>query len=42
MLAAQLKHYREDLVGEALRELQDAHGIKRESLFLQTKYCTFL
>ncbi|KIM75943.1 hypothetical protein PILCRDRAFT_98815 [Piloderma croceum F 1598] len=36
--AAQLKHYREDLVGEALQELQDKHGIKREAIFLQTKY----
>jgi diketogulonate reductase-like aldo/keto reductase len=40
--AAQLKHYREDLVGEALQELQNDHGIKRESLFLQTKYDTHL
>jgi len=36
--AGQLKHYREDLVGEALQELQHKHGIKREVIFLQTKY----
>ncbi|GBE80564.1 NADPH-dependent conjugated polyketone reductase C2 [Sparassis crispa] len=36
--AAQLKHYREDLVGEALRILQMEHNIKREDLFVQTKY----
>jgi hypothetical protein len=42
MPAGQLKHYREDLVGEALQELQHKHGIKREVIFLQTKYDTFL
>ncbi|KAJ3552405.1 hypothetical protein NP233_g12891 [Leucocoprinus birnbaumii] len=36
--ACQPKHYREDLVGEALTILQDKHGIKREDLWLQTKY----
>jgi len=36
--ACQPKHYREDLVGEALRILQNKHGIKREELFIQTKY----
>ncbi|KAJ7693301.1 NADP-dependent oxidoreductase domain-containing protein [Mycena rosella] len=36
--ACQPKHYREDLVGEALLTLQRQHGIKREELFLQTKY----
>ncbi|KAA1471750.1 Aldo/keto reductase [Dentipellis sp. KUC8613] len=36
--AAQLKHYREDLVGEALSILYEQHGIKREDLYLQTKY----
>ncbi|KAJ6594212.1 NADP-dependent oxidoreductase domain-containing protein [Mycena capillaripes] len=36
--ACQPKHYREDLVGEALLKLQTEHGIKREDLFLQTKY----
>ncbi|KDR67578.1 hypothetical protein GALMADRAFT_258257 [Galerina marginata CBS 339.88] len=36
--ACQPKHYREDLVGEALLQLQKEHGIKREDLFLQTKY----
>ncbi|KAF8210668.1 NADP-dependent oxidoreductase domain-containing protein [Mycena galopus ATCC 62051] len=35
--ACQPKHYREDLVGEALLTLQ-SKGIKREDLFLQTKY----
>jgi hypothetical protein len=28
---------REDLVGEALRELETQHGIPRESLWVQTK-----
>ncbi|KAJ7268662.1 NADP-dependent oxidoreductase domain-containing protein [Mycena haematopus] len=36
--ACQPKHYREDLVGEALQTLQTKHGVKREDLFLQTKY----
>jgi len=36
--ACQPKHYREDLVGDALRILQENHGIKREELFIQTKY----
>lgn len=36
--ACQPKHYREDLVGEALVVLQSKHEIKREHLFLQTKY----
>jgi len=36
--AGQLKHYREDLVGEALRILYSQHGFKREDLWLQTKY----
>ncbi|KAJ7346959.1 NADP-dependent oxidoreductase domain-containing protein [Mycena albidolilacea] len=36
--ACQPKHYREDLVGAALLTLQTKHGIKREDLFLQTKY----
>ncbi|KAF7376437.1 NADPH-dependent conjugated polyketone reductase C2 [Mycena sanguinolenta] len=36
--ACQPKHYREDLVGEALQTLQTKHGIKREDLWLQTKY----
>ncbi len=35
--ANQLIHYREDLVGEALLAL-DKQGIKRNSLFLQTKF----
>ncbi|TFK44157.1 Aldo/keto reductase [Crucibulum laeve] len=36
--ACQPKHYREDLVGEALTELAEKHHIKREQLFIQTKY----
>ncbi|KAF8329284.1 Aldo/keto reductase [Amanita rubescens] len=36
--ACQPKHYREDLVGEALSILYDKHGFKREDLFIQTKY----
>ncbi|TRM58933.1 NADP-dependent oxidoreductase domain-containing protein [Schizophyllum amplum] len=35
--ACQLKHYREDLVGQALSTLQSEHGIRREDIFLQTK-----
>lgn len=35
--ACQPRHYREDLVGGALLELYDM-GIKREELFLQTKF----
>jgi len=36
--ACQPKHYREDLIGEALHTLQEKVGIKREDLFIQTKY----
>ncbi|PPQ89468.1 hypothetical protein CVT25_011994 [Psilocybe cyanescens] len=36
--ACQPKHYREDLVGEALLQLQKEHDIKREDLFIQTKF----
>ena len=36
-VACQMKHYREDLVGEALQTLYDKHGFKREDLWLQTK-----
>ncbi|KAF9050186.1 NADP-dependent oxidoreductase domain-containing protein [Panaeolus papilionaceus] len=36
--ACQPKHYREDLVGAALLELKAKHNIKREDIFLQTKY----
>ena len=36
--ACQPKHYREDLVGSAVDILGTKHGIKREDLFLQTKY----
>lgn len=35
--ANQLKHYREDFAGEALKELMSA-GLRREDLFLQSKY----
>ena len=37
--ACQPKHYNEPLVGEALKRLKK-DGIKRESLFLQTKFTT--
>ncbi|KAG8707708.1 hypothetical protein FRC09_001659 [Ceratobasidium sp. 395] len=36
--ACQPKHYREDLVGEALAELYEQHALSREDLFIQTKY----
>ncbi|KAH8107726.1 Aldo/keto reductase [Cristinia sonorae] len=36
--ACQPKHYREDLVGEAIQILRDKHGFRREDLYLQTKY----
>ncbi|KAI0081940.1 Aldo/keto reductase [Panus rudis PR-1116 ss-1] len=36
--ACQPKHYREDLVGEALQTVQEKHGIKREDMFIQTKF----
>ncbi|TFY81482.1 hypothetical protein EWM64_g2527 [Hericium alpestre] len=36
--ACQPKHYREDLVGEALEELVNKHGINRKDLYVQTKY----
>ncbi|KAF8342003.1 NADP-dependent oxidoreductase domain-containing protein [Cantharellus anzutake] len=36
--ACQPKHYREDLVGEALETLQTKHGIARDEIFLQTKF----
>ncbi|KIK00214.1 hypothetical protein K443DRAFT_614088 [Laccaria amethystina LaAM-08-1] len=36
--ACQPKHYREDQVGQALQELQEKHNIKREDLFIQTKF----
>ncbi|KAF8913682.1 NADP-dependent oxidoreductase domain-containing protein [Mucidula mucida] len=36
--ACQPKHYREDLVGNALEELNVKHGISRENIFLQTKF----
>lgn len=35
--ACQPKHYDEPLVGEAIKQLS-AHGIKREELFVQTKF----
>ncbi|KAG8749428.1 hypothetical protein FRC12_013426 [Ceratobasidium sp. 428] len=40
--ACQPKHYREDLVGEALAELYEQHGLSREDLFIQTKYLIWL
>jgi len=36
--ACQPKHYREDLVGQALVELQQKHNISRRDLFIQTKF----
>ncbi|KAF9446559.1 Aldo/keto reductase [Macrolepiota fuliginosa MF-IS2] len=36
--ACQPKHYREDLVGQALVELKEKHGLKREDLWIQTKF----
>ena len=36
--AAQRKHYREDLVGEAVAEAEKQLGITRERLWLQTKW----
>lgn len=36
--ACQPKHYRENLVGEALKILARDHKIPRESLFIQTKF----
>uniref|UniRef100_A0A0G4I877 NADP-dependent oxidoreductase domain-containing protein n=1 Tax=Chromera velia CCMP2878 TaxID=1169474 RepID=A0A0G4I877_9ALVE len=36
--ACQPRHYREDLVGEAVDKLIQAGEIKREDIFLQTKY----
>eukprot|EP00193_Tetraselmis_chui_P006449 CAMPEP_0177766546 /NCGR_PEP_ID=MMETSP0491_2-20121128/8578_1 /TAXON_ID=63592 /ORGANISM="Tetraselmis chuii, Strain PLY429" /LENGTH=259 /DNA_ID=CAMNT_0019282959 /DNA_START=104 /DNA_END=880 /DNA_ORIENTATION=- len=36
--ACQPKHYREDLVGTAIRRLREEHSIAREALWLQTKY----
>lgn len=39
--ACQPKHYREDLVGEALEILQDKHSIKREDVYIQTKFTPF-
>ena len=36
--ACQPKHYREDLVGAALKRLSEEHGVRRDSLWLQTKY----
>ncbi|KAL1676252.1 NADP-dependent oxidoreductase domain-containing protein [Schizophyllum commune] len=36
--ACQLKHYREDLVGQALQTLYKEHGLQREDIFLQTKF----
>ncbi|KAI9011797.1 Aldo/keto reductase [Hyaloraphidium curvatum] len=36
--ACQPKHYREDLVGSAVEELARDHGVKREQLWIQTKF----
>ena len=36
--ACQPKHYREDLVGEALKILEKDYGILRSNLFIQTKF----
>ncbi|KXS21683.1 Aldo/keto reductase [Gonapodya prolifera JEL478] len=36
--ACQPKHYSENLVGAALALLQERHGVKREDLFIQTKF----
>jgi len=36
--ACQPRHYREDLVGEAIQNLFDRNVVTREDLFLQTKY----
>ncbi|KAN0091326.1 NADP-dependent oxidoreductase domain containing protein [Tylopilus felleus] len=36
--ACQPKHYREDLVGEALDVLQRKHDIKRDEIYIQTKF----
>lgn len=36
--AGQPKHYQEQLVGDALHTLQTEHGVKREDLFIQTKF----
>ncbi|KAJ1304263.1 hypothetical protein OPQ81_005423 [Rhizoctonia solani] len=36
--ACQPKHYREDLVGEALSELYEQSRVSREDVFIQTKY----
>ncbi|CEL61329.1 hypothetical protein RSOLAG1IB_09942 [Rhizoctonia solani AG-1 IB] len=36
--ACQPKHYREDLVGEALAELYEQNQVAREDVFIQTKY----
>ncbi|CAE6395003.1 unnamed protein product [Rhizoctonia solani] len=36
--ACQPKHYREDLVGEALAEMYEQNRVSREDIFIQTKY----
>ncbi|CAE6492739.1 unnamed protein product [Rhizoctonia solani] len=36
--ACQPKHYREDLVGEALAELYEQNRVSRDNVFIQTKY----
>lgn len=37
-VAAQPRHYREDLAGEGIRRALSSSGIKREDIFVQTKY----
>jgi diketogulonate reductase-like aldo/keto reductase len=36
--ANQPKHYREDLVGEGLRQAAQEYGLRRDSVYIQTKY----
>jgi diketogulonate reductase-like aldo/keto reductase len=36
--AAQPKHYREDLVGDALRELYEGGKLKREDIFVSSPF----
>jgi len=36
--ACQPKHYREDCVGQAVKRLREEHSIRREDLWLQTKF----
>lgn len=36
--ACQPRHYREDLVGDAISQLNQLNGVTRESLYIQTKF----